>query len=164
MRGQPIDQEQVAYAVKPLFDPPDGPSIDIVVLACTHFPLIRDAIQAACPPGVRLIDTGEPVARQAIRDALAAELATFVKYQAFAIGCAVAMVSPRTIVLGGGILAMAGYPRELLTRLVAEHAPIAETGRSMDLRWAELGWASVLHGAPRVVAEQLARRPALPQP
>lgn len=56
------------------------------------------------------------------------------------------------------------YPRELLTRLVAEHAPIAETGRSMDLRWAELGWASVLHGAPRVVAEQLARRPALPQP
>jgi glutamate racemase len=50
VRGQGIDQEQVAYAVKPLFDPPDGPQIDIVVLACTHFPLIRDAIAAACPP------------------------------------------------------------------------------------------------------------------
>jgi len=29
--------------------------------------LIRDAIAAACPPGVRLIDTGEAVARQVIR-------------------------------------------------------------------------------------------------
>lgn len=67
VRGQEIDQEQVAYAVKPMFDPPDGPRIDIVVLACTHFPLIRDAIAAACPPGVKLIDTGEAVARQAIR-------------------------------------------------------------------------------------------------
>ena len=67
VRGQAIDQEQVAYAVKPMFDPPDGLRIDIVVLACTHFPLIRDAIAAACPPGVKLIDTGDAVARQAIR-------------------------------------------------------------------------------------------------
>ena len=50
-----------------MFDPPDGPRIDIVVLACTHFPLIREAIAAACPPGVVLIDTGEAVARQAVR-------------------------------------------------------------------------------------------------
>lgn len=67
VRGQPVDQEQVTYAVKPLFDPPDGPNIDIVILACTHFPLIRDAIQNACPPGVKLIDTGEAVSRQALR-------------------------------------------------------------------------------------------------
>ena len=67
VRGQPVDQEQVAYAVRPLFDPPHGPSIDIVVLACTHFPLVRDEIAAACPPGVKLIDTGEAVARQAVR-------------------------------------------------------------------------------------------------
>lgn len=66
VRGQPVDQEQVVYAVKPLFDG-DGARIDIVVLACTHFPLIREAIQKACPPQVRLIDTGEAVARQALR-------------------------------------------------------------------------------------------------
>jgi glutamate racemase len=76
VRGQPVDQEQVAYAVKPLFDPPDGPKIDIVVLACTHFPLIRDAIQQACPPGVKLIDTGEAVARQVLRVAAGAPTAT----------------------------------------------------------------------------------------
>ncbi|HVY90169.1 MAG TPA: glutamate racemase [Hyphomonadaceae bacterium] len=67
VRGQDIDPEQVAYCVRPLFDPPDGPNIDIVVLACTHFPLIRSAIQHACPEGVKLIDTGEAVARQAVR-------------------------------------------------------------------------------------------------
>lgn len=67
VRGQPVDQEQVAYAVRPLFEGPDGGRIDIVVLACTHFPLIREAIQKACPPTVKLIDTGEAVARQALR-------------------------------------------------------------------------------------------------
>lgn len=67
VRGQPIDQEQVAYAVRPLFEHFRGDQIDVVVLACTHFPLIRDAIQAACPPGVTLIDTGAAVARQALR-------------------------------------------------------------------------------------------------
>ena len=67
VRGQRVDEEAVIYAVQPMFDPPDGPKIDVVVLACTHFPLIRDAIAAACPPGVTLIDTGEAVARQALR-------------------------------------------------------------------------------------------------
>ena len=32
-----------------------------------HLRIIRDAIQKACPPHVRLIDTGEAVARQAMR-------------------------------------------------------------------------------------------------
>ena len=94
---------------------------------------------------------------------LAEELATLVRYQAFAVGCAVAMVSPQIIILGGGVLDMDGYPKDRLKRLVAEHAPIAETGRPMDLRWAQLGWTSVLHGAPLVVAERLARRPDLPR-
>ncbi len=89
---------------------------------------------------------------------LAEELATFVRYQAFAVGCAVAMVSPQVIILGGGVLDMDGYPKERLSHLVEEHSPIAETGRSMDLRWAELGWTSVLHGAPLVVADRLSKR------
>jgi len=94
---------------------------------------------------------------------LAEELATFLRYQAFAVGCAVAMVSPQTVVLGGGVLDIDGYPKDRLSRLVEEHAPIAETGRPMDLRWAQLGWTSVLHGAPIVVAEHLSRRPDLSQ-
>ena len=93
--------------------------------------------------------------------ALSDELATFVRYQAFAVACAVAMVSPQTIVLGGGVLDMDHYPRDRLKQLVAEHAPIVETGRPMDLRWARLGWSGVLHAAPLVVADRLTRHPEL---
>jgi glutamate racemase len=75
VRGQPVDEQAVIYAVKPMFDPPDGPRIDVVVLACTHFPLIREAIAVACPPGVTLIDTGAAVARQALRVAPATSAA-----------------------------------------------------------------------------------------
>ncbi|WP_454677659.1 glutamate racemase [Achromobacter marplatensis] len=36
---------------------------DVLVLGCTHFPFLRDAIQAAAGPGVPLLETGTPVAR-----------------------------------------------------------------------------------------------------
>jgi len=39
--------------------------VDTVVLGCTHYPFVRQHIQAAMGPGVRLIDTAEAVARQA---------------------------------------------------------------------------------------------------
>lgn len=37
---------------------------DVVVLGCTHYPWVAEAIARRMPPGVRLLDTGEPVARQ----------------------------------------------------------------------------------------------------
>jgi len=39
--------------------------VDTVVLGCTHYPFVRQHIQAAMGPAVRLIDTAEAVARQA---------------------------------------------------------------------------------------------------
>jgi glutamate racemase len=66
-RGGTVVAEDVAAEVRPMFEADGGAEIDVVVLACTHFPLIREAIAAACPPGVQLIDTGEAVARQALR-------------------------------------------------------------------------------------------------
>jgi glutamate racemase len=38
-----------------------------VVLGCTHYPLLAEQIQAALGPQVHLLDTAEPVARQAAR-------------------------------------------------------------------------------------------------
>lgn len=89
--------------------------------------------------------------------ALADELAVFVRCQAFAVGMAVAMVSPATIVLGGGVLDMDGFPKEKLRELIVNHSPVAETGRPIDLRWCSHGWLAVLHGAPAVVAEHRSR-------
>ncbi len=37
---------------------------DVVVLGCTHYPWVAEAIARRLPPGTRLLDTGEAVARQ----------------------------------------------------------------------------------------------------
>jgi glutamate racemase len=37
---------------------------DVVVLGCTHYPLVAEAIARRMPPGTTLLDTGEAVARQ----------------------------------------------------------------------------------------------------
>ena len=55
-------------------------AVDVVVLGCTHYPLVRAAIQSALGSGVAIIDTAEAVARQAARrcagiDSAAAETA-----------------------------------------------------------------------------------------
>ncbi len=41
--------------------------VDTVVLGCTHYPFVADAIQRALGEGVRLIDTADAVAREAAR-------------------------------------------------------------------------------------------------
>lgn len=38
--------------------------IDTLVLGCTHYPFVESLIREAAGPGLRLVDTGEPVARQ----------------------------------------------------------------------------------------------------
>ena len=40
---------------------------DVIVLGCTHYPFLRQAIQAVAGSAVQLIDTGEAVARQVRR-------------------------------------------------------------------------------------------------
>ncbi len=41
--------------------------IDTLVLGCTHYPFLEQAIRAAAGPSVTLLDTGEPVARELAR-------------------------------------------------------------------------------------------------
>lgn len=82
------------------------------------------------------------------------ELQRFVLYQAFSVSTGIAMMSPATVLLGGGVLEMPGFPREQLLQLVDRYAPVSETGRQLDLRWCHHSWSATLHGAPSVVDEQ----------
>lgn len=41
--------------------------VDVVVLGCTHYPFLRPLVEKAAGPGVTVLDTGEPVARQTLR-------------------------------------------------------------------------------------------------
>jgi len=54
-------------AQAPLFEAEGGDAIDTIVLACTHFPLIRGELAATVPHPVRFIDSGEAIARQTVR-------------------------------------------------------------------------------------------------
>lgn len=47
---------------------------DVVVLGCTHYPWVAEAIARRMPAGVSLLDTGEPVARQLERLLAAGQL------------------------------------------------------------------------------------------
>ena len=55
--------EAVRAAVRPMFDAPSGDRIDVGVLACTHFPLLRTELSQAFP-GVQWIDGGPGIARR----------------------------------------------------------------------------------------------------
>ncbi len=56
-----MDMAVVRKALAPLWAAPD---LDVVVLGCTHFPLLKDALVAASPRGVSWIDSGEAIARR----------------------------------------------------------------------------------------------------
>ncbi|MGK2913141.1 MAG: glutamate racemase [Porticoccaceae bacterium] len=61
LRGAAVDTDQIADILAPLFAHPE---LDTVVLACTHFPLLRDELLAAAPRAVQWIDSGEAIARR----------------------------------------------------------------------------------------------------
>ncbi len=65
--GEAVALEAFRAAQAPLFEAGGGAQIDTVVLACTHFPLIRGELAATVPHPVTMIDSGEAIARQALR-------------------------------------------------------------------------------------------------
>lgn len=60
LAGETIDQDDVAAAVRPLAE---VANLDIMVLACTHFPLLAEELGLALP-GVRFVDGGAGIARR----------------------------------------------------------------------------------------------------
>jgi len=79
--------------------------------------------------------------------ALRAALADILRDQAFAIASAIALLSPRIVLLGGGVVEMIDYPRAELAAIIAEHLPLPSSIRPLDLRWARLGWQAAIWGA-----------------
>ncbi|MEH3046131.1 glutamate racemase [Sphingomonas adhaesiva] len=61
--GEAPSPEDVAIELRGLFGQPGGERIDVIVNACTHFPLL-EAGMAAVAPGVRFIDGGPGIARR----------------------------------------------------------------------------------------------------
>ena len=64
LRGEPVDPAIYAAAMRGLTDQPDGDDMDVVVLACTHFPLVEDELRAAVGRDIAFIHGGEGIARR----------------------------------------------------------------------------------------------------
>jgi glutamate racemase len=64
LRGEPVDMAVIEHAVDGLRRQEGGADIDTVVLACTHFPLLREELGAVFGPGVRFIDGADGIARR----------------------------------------------------------------------------------------------------
>lgn len=66
-RGEALPDSLFADAQAGMFGAEHGERIDTVVLACTHFPLVRDRLERTAPRPVTYIDSGAAIARQTLR-------------------------------------------------------------------------------------------------
>ncbi len=64
LRGENPDSGLIQQALSGLLNQPGGERIDTVILACTHFPLLRQELAAAAPRPIRFIDGAEGIARR----------------------------------------------------------------------------------------------------
>jgi predicted NBD/HSP70 family sugar kinase len=93
------------------------------------------------------VATEEVFEARETNEMLGHDLDGFVEDQATAVVTGVAMFSPEMVVLGGGLCAMRGFPKDRLVHLIEERSRFGHGICRTDVRWASLGWKSVLYGA-----------------
>jgi glutamate racemase len=64
LRGEPVGEAAITEAIEGLFGAPGGAELDVVALACTHFPLLAQELAAAAPRPCVWLDSGEAIARR----------------------------------------------------------------------------------------------------
>jgi glutamate racemase len=64
LAGAPPDLAAIAGEIAPVFREIDGERTDVVVLGCTHYPLLLAELEAASPWRVSFIDPAPAIARR----------------------------------------------------------------------------------------------------
>ena len=64
LRGEATDPAAYARILGGLLSRTGGDKVDTVVLACTHFPLVRDELAAAAPRPLAFVDGNQGIARR----------------------------------------------------------------------------------------------------
>ncbi len=64
LNGEAIDEELLASEVSECFQEQNGARTDVVVLACTHYPLLLDDLMRLAPWPVEWVDPAEAIARR----------------------------------------------------------------------------------------------------
>lgn len=66
LRGEAIDRQALAQQIAPCFVEIEGQRTDIVVLGCTHYPLLADRLAGVAPWDVIWLDPASAIARQLV--------------------------------------------------------------------------------------------------
>lgn len=64
LRGEETRTEEYRAVLDGLLSQPGGDRLDTIVLACTHFPLVKAELMAAAPREFQWVDSGEGIARR----------------------------------------------------------------------------------------------------
>jgi glutamate racemase len=64
LKGQSVDRKDLLSEIAPVFRKRDERTTDVVVLGCTHYPLLLDEIRAVAPWPVTYIDPAPAIARR----------------------------------------------------------------------------------------------------
>lgn len=64
LSGQEIDIDKIRAEITPMFSAKGGADIDVVVLACTHFPLLLGELKSTAPRKVSWISSGVAIAKR----------------------------------------------------------------------------------------------------
>ena len=64
MKGLPVDEVEIAREIAPCFVESQGRRTDFIVLACTHYPLLRDQFARLAPWPVEYVDPAPAIARR----------------------------------------------------------------------------------------------------
>lgn len=83
LAGEEVDVTAITEAIDGLFSAPGGGEIDVVALACTHFPLLASELAAAAPRPCVWMDSGEAIARRLAHVLIAEEGQSRVQRAAF---------------------------------------------------------------------------------
>ena len=64
LQGLGVDMAIIAQELNALITQPNGAEIDTIVLACTHFPLLKQELISLSPKPIQWVDSGEAIARR----------------------------------------------------------------------------------------------------
>lgn len=64
LRGEAIGMDAIGKIAHELMSADQAENMDVLVLACTHFPLLKDELAQHLPAHIKLIDSGAAIARR----------------------------------------------------------------------------------------------------
>jgi glutamate racemase len=64
LRGDVIDEDELALILQPFLIAAHQKNLDVIVLGCTHFPLLTELLRSILPTSINLVDSSAAIARQ----------------------------------------------------------------------------------------------------